>query len=88
MDIDKLKDEVDEYVKMIDEICKNEDYNTLTLVITDIINNGSYVIFNSNSKDIVKQAFNLRDGKEFSYIESCVSRKKQMLPNLLNELQK
>lgn len=88
MDIDKLQNDVDDFVKMIDEICKNEDYNTLTLFITDIINNGSYVIFNTKSKDIVKQAFNLREAKEFSYIEGCVSRKKQMLPNLLNELQK
>ena len=65
-----------------------EDYKTIALFVTDIINNGSYVIFNTNSKDLVQSAFNLKDGKECSYIAGCVSRKKQMLPNLLNELEK
>ena len=88
MDIDCINNELDEYVNMLDEVCKNEDYKTIALFVTDIINNGSYVIFNTNSKDLVQSAFNLKDGKECSYIAGCVSRKKQMLPNLLNELEK
>lgn len=88
MDIDCIKNELDEYVNMLDEVCKNEDYKTIALFVTDIINNGSYVIFNTSSKDLVQSAFNLKDGKECSYIAGCVSRKKQMLPNLLNELEK
>ena len=88
MDIDNLKNELDDFVKMIDEICKNEDYAALTLFVTDIIKNGSYIIYNTNSKDIVAHAFNLDKAEEFTYIDGCVSRKKQMLPNLYNELQK
>lgn len=88
MDIDDIKKDIKEYVTMIDEICKNEDYNTICLFITDIINNGSYVIYNTNSEEIVGNAFNLKEVEQCSYIDGCVSRKKQMLPNLLSELEK
>lgn len=88
MDIDDIKNDINEYVNMIDEICKNEDYNTICLFITDIINNGSYVIYNTNSEEIVGNAFNIKDIEQCSYIDGCVSRKKQMLPNLLSELEK
>lgn len=88
MDIDEIKKEIDEYVKLIDEICKNEEYATICLFVTDIINNGSYMIYNTNSKDIVSSAFNIKDVEECTYLPGVVSRKKQILPNLLAELEK
>lgn len=88
MDIDEIKKEIDEYVKLIDEICKNEEYAAICLFITDIINNGSYMIYNTNSKDIVSSAFNIKDVEECTYLSGVVSRKKQILPNLLAELEK
>ena len=88
MDIDEIKKEIDDYVALIDEICKNEDYATIALFITDIINNGSYMIYNTNSKDIVANAFNINDVEECVYLAGVVSRKKQILPNLLAELEK
>lgn len=88
MDIAEIKKEIDEYVKLIDEICKNEEYATICLFVTDIINNGSYMIYNTNSKDIVSSAFNIKDVEECTYLPGVVSRKKQILPNLLAELEK
>lgn len=88
MDIDEIKKEIDEYVKLIDEICKNEEYAAICLFITDIINNGSYMIYNTNSKDIVSSAFNIKEVEECTYLPGVVSRKKQILPNLLAELEK
>lgn len=88
MDIDEIKKEIDEYVKLIDEICKNEEYATICLFVTDIINNGSYMIYNTSSKDIVSSAFNIKDVEECTYLPGVVSRKKQILPNLLAELEK
>ena len=88
MDIDDIKNEINEYVNMIDEICKNENYNTITLFITDIINNGSYLIYNTNSKEIIENAFDIKNAEQCTYLSGCVSRKKQMVPNLLTELEK
>lgn len=88
MDIDEIKKEIKEYVSLIDEVCKNEEYATICLFITDIINNGSYMIYNTTSKDIVADAFNIKDIEECTYLAGVVSRKKQILPNLLAELEK
>lgn len=88
MDIDNIKKEIDDYVSMLDEISKNEEYETIALFFTDIINNGSYIMFNTDSKELVENAFNLKNAEQCTYIDGCVSRKKQMLPNLLNELEK
>lgn len=88
MDVDDIKKDIDEFVKMLDEICENEDYTAITLFITDIINNGSYLIYNTNSRYLVEKAYNLKDATQMTYLPGFVSRKKQMLPNLLNELEK
>ena len=88
MDIDNIKKEINDYVSMLDEISKNEEYETIALFFTDIINNGSYIMFNTDSKELVENAFNLKNAEQCTYIDGCVSRKKQMLPNLLNELEK
>lgn len=88
MDIDEIKKGINEYVSLIDEICKNEEYATIALFITDIINNGSYMIYNTNSEEIVANAFNIKDIEECTYLPGVVSRKKQILPNLLAELEK
>lgn len=88
MDVDDIKKDIDEFVKMLDEVCENEDYTAITLFITDIINNGSYLIHNTNSKELVEKAYNLKDATQMTYLPGFVSRKKQMLPNLLNELEK
>lgn len=88
MDIDDIKKEINEYVALIDEVCKNEEYATICLFITDIINNGSYMIYNTNSEEIVSNAFNIKDIEQCTYLAGIVSRKKQILPNLLSELEK
>lgn len=88
MDVDDIKKDIDEFVKMLDEVCENEDYTAIALFITDIINNGSYLIHNTNSKELVEKAYNLKDATQMTYLPGFVSRKKQMLPNLLNELEK
>ena len=53
--------------------------------ITDIFKNGSYILFNEASNNILKLAFgdNLEQG---TFLENMVSRKKQILPAIMNTL--
>ena len=60
----------------------------VTLFVTDVISNGSYVLFNTSSKDIVADSFNIPNIEEGAFIKDLVSRKKQMLPNLMETLEK
>ena len=87
MDYDSIKNNMQDYINKLDEIAKGE-YGVVTLFITDVIKNGSYVLFNTDSKEIVKDSFDIEDLEEGTFIKDLVSRKKQMLPNLMNTLEK
>ncbi len=87
MDFDSIKDQMNDYVDKLNEIAKG-DYKTVTLFITDIIKNGSYVLFNDESKEIIADAFGLKDIEEGTFIPDLVSRKKQMLPKIMESLER
>ena len=87
MDFDSIKDQMNDYVDKLNEIAKG-DYKTVTLFITDVIKNGSYVLFNDESKEIIADAFGLKDIEEGTFIPDLVSRKKQMLPKIMESLER
>ena len=87
MDINEITDNITEYIEKLDEL-KMGNFVCVVLFITDIYKNGSYVIYNSDAEDIIKEAFNLNKVYEGIYIDNLVSRKIQMLPALLEEIEK
>jgi len=86
MDFNEIEKNIEEYISKLDEISSN--YLCVVLFITDAYKNGSYVIYNKTSIDIVKDAFDLDEIFEGVYIDNLVSRKKQMLPALLEVIEK
>ena len=87
MDFEHINKNIDEYVKKLNVISKGQ-YDIVTVFITDIIKNGSYVLYNENAKDIVMDSYDLIDLKEGTFIPNLISRKKQMLPKLMETLEK
>ncbi len=87
MDFDSLKENIDEYVEKLNDIAKR-DYSTVTLFITDIVENGSYVLYNQDAKHIIEDSFDLAEVEEGTFIPNLVSRKKQMLPQIMETLEK
>ena len=86
MDFDKIKDNMDEYLDKLDELASN--YICAILFITDVYRSGSYVLYNRKAQDIIENAFMLKHAFEGIYLDNLVSRKKQMLPALLEVLEK
>jgi len=86
MDFDEIKENIEEYIERLNDISRN--YLCVVLFITDVYKNGSYVIYNELAKDIIEDAFDLKETYEGIYIKDLVSRKKQMLPALLEVAQK
>lgn len=86
MDFNEIKEDISKYIEKLNEI--SNSYLCVVLFITDVYKNGSYVIYNSKSEDIVKDAFDLNEIYEGIYIDNLVSRKKQMLPALLEVIEK
>ena len=88
LDIDQIKQVEEEYIALLDQEAENKGYDVVGLFITDIINQGSYIYFNHSSKDIWRKSFHMNDLEEGTFIEGCISRKKQMVPAIMKVLDK
>lgn len=84
--IKEITDEQQEYLNLLESITLNNNYALCVLVVTDIINNGSYIFFNESAKHILENAFAIEDIKQGEYLQDVVSRKKQVLPNIMSAL--
>ena len=80
MNFDEMKKELDDYVKTLDEISEANHYDFLALYVTDIIQNGSYVIFNTKGQEVVDVMYEKENIPEGYFVENCVSRKKHVVP--------
>lgn len=87
MDFNEIEKDMDKYIAKLDELSSG-NYLCCALFITDVYKNGSYVIYNTKAEEIITDAFDLKETFEGVYIADLVSRKKQMLPALLEVLQK
>lgn len=88
LNIDEIMNEKDEYIKLINEVATNNDYYIVGLFATDIIKNGSYMFYNDSANDILDNCFGIEDIHQGYYLDGIVSRKKQIIPNIMNELEK
>ena len=88
MDYSKIHTVAFDYVHLLNEISKNENYYILALFVTDVVNNGSYVLFNDNSKMELEKSFNINDLQQEYFLENVISRKKQIIPNIMETLEK
>ena len=82
MDFDEIEKDMDKYIAKLDEMSQN-NFKAVLIFITDILKKGSYVIYNENSKNLVKNAFNLKDINEGEFLPGLISRKKQILPAIM-----
>ena len=88
LNVDEILNNKEEYLNMIDNIKNDSKVNTYLFVITDIINNGSYILFDKDSIDVIEKAFNLKKVYEGIFVKNIVSRKKQIVPLLIDSLEK
>ncbi len=87
-DVDYILNEKEEYIKLLNDISNNDNYKIILLFITDIINNGSYVLYNDESHDIIMESYKLDKLMQGHYLKNVVSRKKQIIPPILETLEK
>ena len=84
LDIDSINKDLDSYIELIEDMKKSGNYKFIVVAITDILKNGSYFIFTSSGKDIIEAGYAIQDIKQGMYIDGQVSRKKQIVPALIN----
>lgn len=83
MNFDEIKKEIEDYIHVLDEVSEANNYNLVALYVTDIIQNGSYIIYNSKAKETIDLAYNNENITQGHFIEGCVSRKKHVVPLIM-----
>ena len=76
LDIDSIFAKQDQVLSYIN----STEYDMLVLAVTDIIKEGSYLIYKAEDK-LISEAFNV-EGAQGVFAPGVVSRKKQLVPNL------
>ena len=80
LDIDSIMKDKDEYISIMEDRCNNQGLEFIIFIITDVLNNGSYILYTSGCEEMLKDSFNPSDIYEGVFIKGLTSRKKQVIP--------
>lgn len=80
LDIDSILAKKDDFLDYIN----SSEYDMLVLALTDIMKEGSYLIYKADDS-IISDAFNV-EAHQGVFSEGVVSRKKQLVPNLTKSI--
>ena len=86
LDFDEIKKLEDEIIDILAKEREKRSLDISLLLVTDIVNNGSYVYYSSKYHTLLREAFE-REISQGSFLEDIVSRKKQILPKLIRTLE-
>ena len=82
--IEEVEKDKKDYLTMLNNVAKLNEYKFVALFVTDIIKNGTYVYFSDEGKEILSRAFNQEELPEGAYLPDVLSRKMQVLPAILD----
>lgn len=83
---DQILDEKEEYIELLNNVATANDYYFVALFITDIINQGSYVLYSSRAENILRKVYKNEELTQGTFLKDVVSRKKQILPGIMLEM--
>lgn len=86
LNFDDIYNEKEEYISLIEKIKEEKEYKFIVVAVTDILKNGSYLFFSEDARNILEDSFNINDIKQGTYIDGLVSRKKQIVPKILENI--
>lgn len=86
MDVENLLNSKTEYLQYIETVHKEKSCFITLFLITDIINEGSYLLYVTENELILNHAFNQKVSQGL-FLEHMVSRKKQIVPKLVEAIQ-
>ena len=86
MNFEDIHKDMDSYITVLDQVAEANNHVLVALYVTDIINNGSYVIYNKKGKNIIDIIYQ-GDIEEGHFVEGCLSRKKHVVPLVMQVLE-
>ena len=81
IDVSEVESKKDDIYKLLEEKLKNEGYDLIVFLITDIMKEGSEALVVGN-KEMFEKAFNVKVEGKSVFLEGVMSRKKQVVPPL------
>jgi len=82
VDLSIFDDRKDELIADIKALKKEDGFDTVLLLLTDIIAMGSQILVATDSLDIVQKAWDVQVEDDQFWLKGCLSRKKQVVPFL------
>lgn len=83
-DFEKVRPRMDELIEELNNLTINHNYDVCALFVTNYLTNDSNVIFSDKSKDTLSIAYGIDNISEGELLKGVVSRKKQMVPNIMD----
>jgi len=87
MDLEGFEPMKSEMIDYMEGKAKDENFNILLLLLTDILKGGSKLIAVGTNKDIVSKAFGVELVDNCAYAPGVLSRKKQVIPPLTSTIE-
>lgn len=77
-------DKLDDVLLEMEQMCEQENLNLAILMVTDILLGGTELITAGEAKNLAQLAFDFQPGEFSKYMNGVFSRKKQIVPPLMN----
>lgn len=87
MDYEDIASDMENFVDKIDILASGK-FDIVITLITDIEKNGSYVFYDRKSENLVKDVFDNEEFYQGYFVQDLLSRKKQLVPNVMEVLEK
>lgn len=78
--------EKEEYIAEMERIKEEKGYEMIIMYLTDIVKKGSYVLYTESATEILQNAIQSEDVYQGIYRIGILSRKKQIIPKLMNSI--
>lgn len=88
VDFNDIEERKEEYIEVLNEISRSNGYKVSALYVTNILDKTSYVLYNDSAKYIMKEAYGLTDIYQGIVLDGVLSRKKQIVPNIMDILER
>ncbi|MCK8828370.1 manganese-dependent inorganic pyrophosphatase [Natroniella acetigena] len=86
MDVAEVEGIKDEIITASEKLVAENDYKFLILMVTDILAEGSLLLFTPGAEKTVGEAFDVEVDRSEVYLDGVLSRKKQIIPVLSDYL--
>ncbi len=85
LDIETIFNKKDEFLEFIHHTHKVNNYDITLLLITDIIQEGSYILYQAPNRQLIARAFDI-EAQQGAFAKNLVSRKQQVIPKLIKAI--